>query len=237
MKYHSEIQEKIIEATISLIENSEGLIENITMRAIAQKADVAVGLINYHFTSKKNLIEVCVQRIISHVMRTFSGTEYVDDGESVGDKSGGDMASFTTSVFTFLVKHPEISKISMLSDLSQPSTESNSSVSYRAILKALHQTETGHADKVEAILDAEFQNIRETEGHHDTEFATTQAASESIDIESRNIRKVKAFMLLSTIQSAFLNREMSEMLLGFNLNDRDDYGHFFRLVTGILNIK
>ena len=30
-------------------------------------------------------------------------------------------------------------------------------------------------------------------------------------------------MLLSTIQSAFLNRETSEALLGFNLNDKDDY--------------
>jgi|LSQX01.2.fsa_nt_gb AcrR family transcriptional regulator len=190
----SHIKEKIIDATISLIESSDGLIENITMRAIAQKADVAVGLINYHFTSKKNLIELCVQRIISHVMRTFP-TGYAMGEESEGDKSGGDMASFTTSVFTFLINHPEISKISMLSDLSHPDIKSNSSASYRAILKALPET------------------------------------------ESENVRKVKAFMLLSTIQSAFLNRETSEALLGFNLNDKDDYSALFRLVTGILNIS
>jgi AcrR family transcriptional regulator len=190
----SHIKEKIIDATISLIESSDGLIENITMRAIAQKADVAVGLINYHFTSKKNLIELCVQRIISHVMRTFP-TGYAMGEESEGDKSGGDMASFTTSVFAFLINHPEISKISMLSDLSHPDIKSNSSASYRAILKALPET------------------------------------------ESENIRKVKAFMLLSTIQSAFLNRETSEALLGFNLNDKDDYSALFRLVTGILNIS
>jgi AcrR family transcriptional regulator len=190
----SHIKEKIIDATISLIESSDGLIENITMRAIAQKADVAVGLINYHFTSKKNLIELCVQRIISHVMRTFP-TGYAMGEESEGDKSGGDMASFTTSVFTFLINHPEISKISMLSDLSHPDIKSNSSASYRAILKALPET------------------------------------------ESENIRKVKAFMLLSTIQSAFLNRETSEALLGFNLNDKDDYSALFRFVTGILNIS
>ena len=190
----SHIKEKIIDATISLIESSDGLIENITMRAIAQKADVAVGLINYHFTSKKNLIELCVQRIISHVMRTFP-TGYAMGEESEGDKSGGDMASFTTSVFTFLINHPEISKISMLSDLSHPDIKSNSSASYRAILKALPET------------------------------------------ESENVRKVKAFMLLSTIQSAFLNRETSEALLGFNLNDKDDYSALFRFVTGILNIS
>ena len=69
---HSDIKEKIINTTISLIQHSDGLVENITVRDIAQKANVAVGLINYHFDSKKNLIEMCVQRIISHVMKTFS---------------------------------------------------------------------------------------------------------------------------------------------------------------------
>ncbi|MGI6091069.1 MAG: TetR/AcrR family transcriptional regulator [Saccharofermentanales bacterium] len=191
---HTDIKEKIINTTISLIESSDGLIENITMRAIAQKADVAVGLINYHFVSKKNLIEICVQRIISHVMRTFSGADDASDGQGRGDKNSVDMASFTASVFTFLINHPEISKISMLGDLAQPSTESNSSVSYKAILKAVPDT------------------------------------------EPENIRKIKAFMLLSTIQSAFLNRETSAELLGFNLNDEDDYDRFFRLVTEVLNI-
>lgn len=192
---HPDIKEKIIEATISLIESSDGLIENITMRAIAQKADVAIGLINYHFTSKKNLIELCVQRIISHVMSTFPGTGDTADGENVGEKRGGDMSSFTSSVFTFLVNHPEISKISMLSDLSQPCLESNSSLSYRAIFKALPDT------------------------------------------EPESTRRVKAFILLSTIQSAFLNREISDVHLGLNLNKKDDYDHFFQLVTGIIGIK
>ncbi len=194
MQNHSNIKEKLITTTISLIKRSDGLVENITVREIAQKADVAIGLINYHFGSKKNLIEICVQRIISHVMKTFSGTDNSADKEDLADKNKIDMASFTTSVFTFLVNNPEISKISMLGDLSQPSPESNSSVSYKAIFKALPDT------------------------------------------EQESIRKIKAFMLLSTIQSAFLNRQVSNKLLGFNLNSQDDYDHFFRLVTEILNI-
>jgi len=43
-------------------------------------------------------------------------------------------------------------------------------------------------------------------------------------------------MLLSTIQSAFLNREIGDELLGHNLNDNDKYKRFFRIVTEILNI-
>ncbi len=180
---HTNIKESIISSTISLIESSDGLLENITMREIARRTGVAVGLINYHFGSKKNLIEICVQRIISHVMETFAAAD-----------SSENTASFTTRVFTFLINNPEMSKISMLGDLSQPRTESNSSVSYRAIFRAIP------------------------------------------DKESDNIRKIKAFMLLSTIQSAFLNRLISNELLGFDLNNEDDYNAFFQLVTKILNI-
>lgn len=194
MQNHPNIKEKIISTTISLIERSDGLLENITVRDIAQKADVAVGLINYHFGSKKNLIEICVQRIISHVMETFSGTDNSADKEAIANRNNIDIASFTTNVFTFLIHNPEISKISMLGDFSQPDTESNSSVSYKAIFKAIPDT------------------------------------------QPENIRKIKAFMLLSTIQSAFLNRLISNELLGFNLNDKDDYSSFFQLVTEILNI-
>lgn len=194
MQNNLDIKEKIISATIALINRSDGLVENITVREIANKADVAVGLINYHFGSKKNLIEICVQRIISHIMENFSKTADSADKESKADKNKVDIASFTASVFTFLINNPEISKISMLSDLSQPSAENNSSVSCKAVFKAIS------------------------------------------DNESENIRKIKAFMLLSTIQSAFLNRQIGSELLGFNLNCESDYKRFFRLVTEILNI-
>ena len=195
MPNQPDIKEKIINTTISLIQQSEGLIENITIREIAQKADIAVGLINYHFGSKNNLIEICVQRIISHVMKIFPTRERSADTQETGEqKDADDLASFTASVFSFLIDHPEISKISMLGDLSQPNAKSNSAVSYRAIFKAIP------------------------------------------DKDPEKIRKIKAFMLLSTIQSAFLNRQISAELLGINLNDESDYRDFFCLVTEILNI-
>jgi len=195
MPNQPDIKEKIVNTTISLIQQSEGLIENITIREIAQKADIAVGLINYHFGSKNNLIEICVQRIISHVMKIFPTRERSADTQETGEqKDADDLASFTASVFSFLIDHPEISKISMLGDLSQPNAKSNSAVSYRAILKAMPNK------------------------------------------DPEKIRKIKAFMLLSTIQSAFLNRQISAELLGINLNNESNYRDFFCLVTEILNI-
>ncbi|NLL92233.1 MAG: TetR/AcrR family transcriptional regulator [Ruminococcaceae bacterium] len=188
------IKEIIINTTITLIKGSDGLAENITVREIANEAGVAVGLINYHFGSKKKLIEICVQRIISHVMKTFSEINNSSDKKDASEEENEDMASFTTRVFTFLINNPEISKISMLGDLSQPNLESNSSVSYRAIFRAISQKEPG------------------------------------------NTGKIKAFMLLSAIQSAFLNREVGNELFGFNLSLEEDYYLFFRFVTDILNI-
>lgn len=194
MQSNTDIKEKIIATTISLIEDSDGLAENITVREIARKADVAVGLINYHFGSKKNLIEICVQRIISNVIAAFPAVEDSTGKKKSSSKDNSDMAAFVARVFAFLMNNPEISKISMLSDLSQASAESNSSVSYRAILKAI------------------------------------------ADTKPKKLRKVKAFMLLSTIQSAFLNREISEAVFDIDLQNEDDYRRFFQSVTDILNI-
>ncbi|MDI9470736.1 MAG: TetR/AcrR family transcriptional regulator [Bacillota bacterium] len=192
-KADSNIKEDIIVATISLIQRSEGLVEKITIREIAQSAGVAVGLVNYHFGSKKELIEICVERIISQVMKTFGEGESAECEETAQREA--DMTSFIVRVFEFLLAHPEISQISMLSDLSEPDLKSNSSVSYRAILKALPAAE----------------------------------------VEEE--RKVRAFLLLAGIQSAFLNRRIVDELLGFDLNAASDRGRFFAWVTEILGIS
>jgi AcrR family transcriptional regulator len=67
MKSSEQVRQKIIDVTIDLINNSNGAIEAITTRSISQKAGIGVGLINYHFQTKENLIEICVQKIIGNV--------------------------------------------------------------------------------------------------------------------------------------------------------------------------
>ena len=66
-----EIKEKIIKTTIEMLEKSNGEIDNITIRGIAQTVGVGTGLINYHFGTKDHLIELCVQRIIQNVISVF----------------------------------------------------------------------------------------------------------------------------------------------------------------------
>ena len=70
IKNSTDIKEEIIKATIALIENSEGLVENITIRDISKSG--GSGRANkLSFWLKEKLIEICVQRIISHVMSTL----------------------------------------------------------------------------------------------------------------------------------------------------------------------
>lgn len=58
-------KEAIMQATIALINENGKCIDDITVREICKKADVGLGLINYHFGSKENLIKQCVERIIN----------------------------------------------------------------------------------------------------------------------------------------------------------------------------
>ena len=68
MKDTTNVKDRIIEVTTAMIEQHAGDTKAITARVIAEKADVGLGLINYHFGSKENLITTCVQRIISNVV-------------------------------------------------------------------------------------------------------------------------------------------------------------------------
>ena len=63
-----EIKDKIMDVTIDLIKEADGNVDKITIRKIAKRAGIGVGLINYHFQSKKNLVDICVQQIISGVI-------------------------------------------------------------------------------------------------------------------------------------------------------------------------
>ena len=65
MTANDEAKESIIQSAIGLIEVSDGNIRNITARSIADKSGVSLGLINYHFGSKDNLIAICCSRIIN----------------------------------------------------------------------------------------------------------------------------------------------------------------------------
>ena len=145
MKDASRVKENIIRATTELIEQSSGRIHEITSRKIAQQAGVGLGLINYHFGSKENLITICVQRIINNVVMCFSQKKDTADRSNLSDEER--LADWAKQVFDFLFENHAISSISILGDMQNYHIESNSVYTQKGFRKAIQDQEMPEGDK------------------------------------------------------------------------------------------
>lgn len=139
MDKHGNVKKHIIEITTELIEQHNGNVKAITSRMIAAKADIGLGLINYHFGSKEKLITECVQRMIGQVVAGF----HMEQGFQT-DKAR--LAAWATNVFHFLFAHPAISRVSILGDLQNYTENCNSVHTQRGFSLSL-QKDIPHADK------------------------------------------------------------------------------------------
>ena len=62
-----ETKEKILKCTTELILERGGDISNVTIRTIAARAGIGVGLTNHYFESKEQLIEECIENVFSEL--------------------------------------------------------------------------------------------------------------------------------------------------------------------------
>lgn len=120
MKNPDTLKERILSAATELIEQSSGNIAEINTRAIAEKANVATGLINYHFQSKDHLVMLCVQRIVSRVVSGFAPEEKAYPTDQAR------LTNWAARVFEFLFANAAISRISILGDMADYGADSNS---------------------------------------------------------------------------------------------------------------
>ena len=131
-----DVKSTIIAATIEIIEDSEGDINNITARKIADKSGVALGLINYHFGSKDNLIAECCNKIINEMLYglTPDKVDYqADDGLTDCER----LTLYARQTFDYLYSNPSIVKISILSDLKNYKDGGNSALTQKGFQMAL----------------------------------------------------------------------------------------------------
>lgn len=127
------VKDNIVDATTQLIEECVS-IEDVTIRDIAARAGVGVGLINYHFQTKENLINQCVQKIIGTVINRF-GTIYEKLTLEPLDK----LRFLAKSTCTFLVNNQGISRASILSDLVAGNCSDNTSQTIKAYLPVMRE--------------------------------------------------------------------------------------------------
>jgi len=127
------VRDKIMDATTKLIEECAS-IENVTIRDIAGKAGVGVGLINYHFQTKENLINQCVQKIIGNVINRFDGLY-----KSLTLEPLDKLRFLAKSTCSFLVRNQGISRASILSDLFAGNCSDNTTQTIEAYLPVVRE--------------------------------------------------------------------------------------------------
>jgi AcrR family transcriptional regulator len=141
MKKSNEVKERIIEATIALITEGSGDVAEVNTRAIAEKAGVGIGLINYHFQTKEHLVEICVGRIIGNVIASFAPSEKKR-------KPLDQLKCSAKAVFDFLLYNPAISRVSILSDFKNPQPQSNTMKSVAGIRQNLNSVDMSDQDRL-----------------------------------------------------------------------------------------
>lgn len=124
-------KEDLIKITTDIIKENNGDVDKVTIRDIASRSGVSVGLINYHFGDKDKLIAECVQRIISNIVNSFKPTMDVD--ESLNNFEKGKMRLIKTAqiVFSFFFEQPSICRVSILDDYRSYSNDCSSYFSLR----------------------------------------------------------------------------------------------------------
>lgn len=123
-------KETIIQSTIDLIHEKGEQMDSITVREIAQKANVGLGLINYYFGSKDKLIELCVERIVNGIVDAFRIIQEQTEEFTAFDK----LVYLGSMTFTFLFEHYAVSRTSILSDMRMPKEDDNTHRTYLAYL-------------------------------------------------------------------------------------------------------
>ena len=118
-KQKSEIRERMIAVTIEWIKRY-GDTRMITVREIASEAGVGVGMINYHFQTKDNLINICIMELIGQAvfqLQSFSQNAEMKPIDKIMELSKG--------IASFMALNPGLSKISITNDLLSPERNDN----------------------------------------------------------------------------------------------------------------
>ena len=123
-------KEIIIQAAIDLINEKGERMDEITVREICKKANVGLGLINYHFENKDKLIELCVERIVNGIVENFRSIREKTEGLAPFEK----LDYLGNMTLTFLFEHYAVSKTSILTDMRMPKEDDNTHRTYRAYL-------------------------------------------------------------------------------------------------------
>jgi len=130
-------KKEILKATIKLLKKEPDL-HKITVRRIATDTGIAISQINYHFQSKENLINMAVQTFINEVITRGSAQVMTQNFDDPVEK----LRRRVKQAAAFVAENPAISRISILTDMTNGTMVDNSSqgaLGYLEIMKEIYQ--------------------------------------------------------------------------------------------------
>lgn len=145
-KQKSEMRDKIIKTTTELIKKY-GDTNLITVREIATAAGVGIGLVNYHFQTKENLINICIMELIGQsVLQLQSAPQ----NEKIQPKEM--FIGLCKGIAAFMAQNPGLSMISIKKDLTSPDSADNMSQLGQMLLPVLTEVYGESKDKKELLV-------------------------------------------------------------------------------------
>ena len=150
---------RIIAATLNLITKNKDL-NQITMRSIAEQAEVGIGLINYHFQTKDNLVNQCVQHVIGDLFGSFAA-----NSESFAHLQPVDkLKSIIKLIAAFMMANSELARISTLTDLTTGKENDSSDLMMKAYFPLLQEVygDTKNDKELKVILHTLISTVQVT---------------------------------------------------------------------------
>ncbi len=197
-----ETKEKILATTLELIKERNGDTANVTIRMIADRAGIGVGLTNHYFKSKELLIGECIGPVLEGLFEGFgqSGDEHSAAGPIENTKRAA------RTLMHFMLDNEAVARAAILSNVPSANGEDyfnrlTDSFAYSMVDK--HQ------------LDEMLNNDRISE-------KMKQQFREHFVSEQRR----KAFMIVTSIREAFQRKDSLGEIIGVDLSDEescDDY--------------
>lgn len=132
-KRTDDVKGRILGAAVELLREKRDA-DSVSIRGIAERAGVSVGMANYHFQTKDKLIELAVQEHVAGVIRGSRSEEEL----TVTPASGAqEMRQRLKAAASFVAEHPGISRVSILRDMKEGHTEDNTSEVAKGVYRQL----------------------------------------------------------------------------------------------------
>jgi AcrR family transcriptional regulator len=98
---------RIIKAAVGML-NEVTDVDKITVRQIAERANVGIGLINYHFKSKDNLLSIAIAEIMAKIATGFSTSGNYSDLQPIPK-----IKTMLKELYSFAERHEKLLQFSL----------------------------------------------------------------------------------------------------------------------------